>query len=127
MKRFFLVACPLILSAACGSSNDSGKPARTQTADITKDPDYQKGLQLEVANDCKTCHMVETRITGPSFREIADKYAGYPDTIVSHLADKVIKGGTGVWGQALMLPHTALSKEDAEAMVKYILLLKTQK
>ena len=46
------------------------------------------------------------------------------DTIVSHLAGKIITGGSGVWGPALMTPHPTVSKEDAEAMVRYILLLK---
>lgn len=82
---------------------------------------------MEVANDCKTCHQIDTKITGPSFREIADKYAGYPDTIVAHLADKVITGGMGVWGEIPMTNHPGLKKEDAEAIVKYILLLKTKK
>ena len=40
------------------------------------------------------------------------------------IAEKIIKGGTGVWGSALMTPHASLAQEDAEAMVKYILLLK---
>ena len=63
-------------------------------------------------------------ITGPSYRDVANKYAGLPDTIVTHLASKIISGGNGVWGDVFMLPHPGISKEDAEAMVKYILLLK---
>ena len=42
------------------------------------------------------------------------------------LATKVIAGGQGVWGQIPMIPHPKLSKEDAIAMVKYILLLKEE-
>ena len=126
MKSFFLILSSVFILSACGG-NDSGKTTETKTVDLSKNPDYQKGLELEAANDCKTCHMVETKFTGPAFREIADKYAGYPDTIVSHLANKVISGGTGVWGTAVMLAHPGLSKDDAESIVKYILLLKTQK
>ena len=40
------------------------------------------------------------------------------------LAEKVIKGGSGVWGAVPMTPHPQISQEDAEAMVKYVLLLK---
>jgi cytochrome c len=81
---------------------------------------------LEAQNDCKTCHQIDDKITGPPFRDIANKYAGMPDTIVNHLANKVISGGSGVWGQILMTPHPALSQEDAEAIVRYILLLKNK-
>ena len=40
------------------------------------------------------------------------------------LADKVMKGGQGVWGEIPMAGHPNLSKEDAEAMVEYILTIK---
>ena len=43
---------------------------------------------------------------------------------VKMLAEKVIKGGSGVWGAVPMTPHPQISQEDAEAMVKYVLLLK---
>jgi cytochrome c len=49
-----------------------------------------------------------------------------PDTIVSHLADKIISGGSGVWGEIPMIPHPSISKDDAQTMVKYVLLLKTK-
>jgi|SRR6185369_2558150 len=126
MKKSFLVVAAIAILAACGGGSDS-KTESSNKNDITKDPNYQKGLQLEVANDCKTCHAIDTKITGPAFREIADKYAGYPDTIVMHLANKVRSGGTGVWGEIPMLPHASLSQADAEAIVRYVLLLKTPK
>jgi cytochrome c len=81
-------------------------------------------LELASKNDCFTCHQVDDKLTGPSYREVANKYAGMPDTIVTHLAGKVITGGSGVWGQIMMTPHPALSQADAEAIVRYVLLLK---
>jgi len=127
MKKSFLVVLAIAILAACGGGSDS-KTESSKSADITKNPDYQKGLALISKSDCFTCHAIDTKITGPAYREVADKYAGYPDTIVSHLANKVINGGMGVWGETIpMLPHSSLNKEDAEAMVKYVLLLKTQK
>ena len=75
-------------------------------------------------NKCLTCHAIDDKVTGPPYREVANKYANYPDTIVAHLAHKIITGGNGVWGEVFMTPHPDLSREDAEAMVKYIRLLK---
>jgi cytochrome c len=49
-----------------------------------------------------------------------------PDTIVEHLAKKVISGGSGVWGEIMMTPHPGLSLDSAEAIVRYILLLKNK-
>ena len=126
MKKTFLVVFAIAILAACGGGNDS-KTENAKTVDITKNPDYQKGLELISKRDCFTCHAIDTKITGPAYREVADKYAGYPDTIISHLATKVLSGGSGVWGEIPMLPHPSLKKEDALAMVKYVLLLKTPK
>jgi cytochrome c len=117
----FLAAC---LLAACGGNESNTKTEEPKTADITKDPAYQKGLELVSKSDCFTCHQIDDKLTGPPYREVANKYAGMPDTIVTHLAQKIMAGGSGVWGQIMMTPHPAVSKEDAEAMVRYILLLK---
>jgi cytochrome c len=120
VKGYFISA----LSIACGGSGsnktEKEKPAVT---DITKHPDYQAGLSLVAKNRCLTCHAIDQLVTGPAYREIANKYASYPDTIVSHLAKKVIHGGNGVWGQVYMTPNN-VTQEDAETMVRYILLLK---
>ncbi len=111
---------------ACNSdSKKTGSEDDVKVSDITKHPDYEKGLALVANpdNKCLTCHSIETAVTGPSYREVANRYAGRPDTIVAHLAQKVIRGGKGEWGEIWMTPN-AVSQEDAEAMVKYILLLK---
>ena len=131
MKRILIFPIAIALIVGCNSSDtsssnkaDSTSTTTPATTDLSSNPDYQKGLQLEAVNDCKTCHGIDTKIQGPSFREIANKYGGMPDTIVSHLANKIITGGGGEWGEILMTPHPTLPKEDAEAIVKYILLLK---
>ncbi|MFZ9388622.1 MAG: c-type cytochrome [Chitinophagaceae bacterium] len=119
--------CILLISGlfSCGSGGDSSSGDKKQTDNgLSSNPDYQKGLELIAKSDCLTCHKVDETLTGPKYRDVANKYAGMPDTIIGHLAGKIIQGGTGVWGQVYMTPHPTLSREDAEAMVKYILLLK---
>jgi cytochrome c len=123
MKKIISTLFIAGLLVACGS-NSSNTKKENVAGDISENPDYKAGLALISKSDCLTCHKVDEKITGPSYRDVANKYASYPDTIVSHLAGKVRKGGNGVWGEIMMLPHSALSQEDAETMVKYILLLK---
>jgi cytochrome c len=131
MKRIFITAIVFTALIACNSSGDKSKDA-TETKEekkadensITDNPDYVAGLELIAKSDCLTCHKVDEKLTGPSYRDVANKYASEAPGIIPKLADKVIKGGTGVWGQIPMLPHATLSQTDAEAMVKYILLLK---
>ena len=125
MRIFFFTLFFVCLLASCNGGDE--KKEQPKTTDITQDPIYQKGLQLASEKLCFSCHAIDAKITGPSYREVADKYAGYPDTIVSHLADKVIMGGSGVWGDQQMTPHPDLSKQDAETLVRYVLMLKTKK
>jgi cytochrome c len=127
MKQIIATMALAALLSACGG-NAEQKPAddKTQPAvnDLSKSPDYQKGLELVAGADCFTCHKVDDKIKGPSYREVANKYAGLGDTVVTRLANTIIKGSTGVWGADAMTAHPGVSQADAEAMVKYILLLK---
>ena len=91
---------------------------------LAEHPEIAKGKDLIAKNNCLTCHKVDTKLIGPAYNDVAAKYAGMPDTIVAHLASKVIAGGKGVWGDAVMTPHPTVSQEDAETMVKYVLSLK---
>ena len=126
MKRIVLPLFSLLVLAACNSDSkdkNEDKPV-AQATDHSSNPDYQKGLGLVTKSDCLTCHKIDEPLTGPAYQEVANKYAGLPDTIVTHLANKIISGGKGVWGEVYMTPHPGISTDDAQAMVKYILLLK---
>lgn len=120
MKGIGVAISMAVLLIACGGNS---KKSTEVSNDITSDPVYQKGVSLVAKNKCLTCHAIHETITGPPYAEIGKKYKDLPDTIVGHLADKIIKGGNGVWGQIFMIPHPDLPKADAEEMVRYILLL----
>ena len=127
MKKIVMPLLSLVLLVACnsgGSKDEKKEDKKEATTDASQDPDYQKGLGLIAKNDCLTCHKIEETLTGPAYREVANKYAGTSDTVVNYLAGKIISGGSGVWGSVYMTPHPGITKEDAEAMAKYILLLK---
>ena len=119
----------LIVACSNNANNSEGSDTTATAApaenDVTTNPDYQKGLQLIAANDCLTCHKVDEKLTGPAYREVANKYDN-TDANVKMLAGKVIKGGSGNWGNVPMTPHPALSEADAEQMVKYVLLLRNK-
>lgn len=84
------------------------------------DNSLEAGLALIEGNDCRTCHQNDTKVIGPSYKEIAEKYSEEDiDVLVSHIID----GSVGIWGEIPMTPHLDLSEEDARLMVKYILSL----
>ncbi|MEP7002652.1 MAG: PQQ-dependent sugar dehydrogenase, partial [bacterium] len=70
-------------------------------------------------NDCMSCHRLDTRLVGPAFTEVAERYAG--QDVVDKLAMKIITGGKGVWGEAVMPPHPSLSTVDASTLAQYVL------
>ena len=141
MKKtlMILMMSSLIVAAACNSQdkagdNDadkaSGDTATTQVeepapapAASTADADKQKALELIAQSDCLTCHKVEEKLVGPAYRDVAKKYAS-DDQTKTLLAEKIIKGGKGVWGEIPMTPHPQISEADAKIMVTYILSLK---
>ncbi len=75
--------------------------------------------------DCNTCHRVEEKLVGPSFRDIAKKYP-LTNTNVTQLADKIIKGSTGVWGETPMVAHAALKADAARTIARKILELEKE-
>ena len=83
---------------------------------------YNLGKNLMAASDCKACHQLNAKSVGPAFVEVAKRYRG-DDGAVSRLANKVITGGGGVWGEHAMNAHPQLAREDAAEIVKYVLSL----
>lgn len=76
--------------------------------------------ELAKAKNCLACHAVDKKLVGPSYKDVAAKYAGNADA-VAMLATKVQKGGVGVWGQIPMPPNPQVSDADAKALVDWIL------
>lgn len=83
---------------------------------------FAGALGIMAKSDCKSCHNVNTKSLGPMFMEIAQKYKD-DAAATDLLAKKIIAGGSGVWGDAMMPAHASLAENDAKAMVKYILSL----
>lgn len=71
-------------------------------------------------NQCMSCHKVDTKTLGPSFKEVAAKYKGDPHAL-SRLTEMVRAGGKGVWGVVPMPPNKSMSDEDLTTVVSWIL------
>ncbi|HYG37899.1 MAG TPA: ThuA domain-containing protein [Cytophagales bacterium] len=83
---------------------------------------FNLGKNLMENSDCKACHQIDKKSVGPAFMAVAQKYKGN-NNAVPMLANKVITGGGGVWGEHAMNAHPQLSKEEATEIVKYVLAL----
>jgi len=78
---------------------------------------------LAQKKNCLACHQVNQKVVGPSFKEVAQKYAGQADA-VAKLVPKVMKGGSGVWGVNPMPANPQVSESEAKQLVQWILSLK---
>ncbi|MBL7850886.1 MAG: cytochrome c class I [Cyclobacteriaceae bacterium] len=129
-KWLSLVVCLVV--AACGgkteskneeeyvanSATDTGQPAAVDPVAL--------GEALVKQNDCNTCHHKTNTLIGPAHTAVAQKYE-FTEANVKLLAEKITKGGSGVWGQIPMAAHLGLSQDDAEAMARYVLSLDGEK
>ena len=75
--------------------------------------------ELAQKKACLACHA----IVGPAFLDIAKKYKGQKG-IEAKLAEKIIKGGGGVWGTMAMPANAQVTPAEATQLVKWIMALK---
>ena len=78
---------------------------------------------LAQKKNCMACHALDKKLVGPPYKEVAAKYAGQKDA-VDKLAQKVIKGGTGVYGPVPMPPNPQVSEAEAKQLVQWIMTVK---
>lgn len=126
-----MLAVSAFLFACGGGSNSGAETAETTTAPAKvsledkykDDPVFIAGAAKTKEAGCTACHMVERKIVGPSYADVAEKYENTEEN-VKLLASHVINGNVGNWGEVPMPAHPHLNQEDVESMVRYILLLK---
>ena len=75
---------------------------------------------LATAKNCMACHAVDKKLVGPSYKDVAAKYAGQKDAVDS-LAAKIIKGGAGVWGPVPMPANAQVSEAEAKKLAAWVL------
>ena len=80
------------------------------------------GKSLTQSLDCKTCHKQADKSIGPAFQLVAEKYQKDPNAR-NYLSNKIMKGGKGVWGEAVMAPHASIAQNDLQEIVTWILSL----
>jgi cytochrome c len=75
---------------------------------------------LAKKNNCLACHAADKKVVGPSYQDVAKKYAGQADAD-NALAKSIKAGGSGKWGPVPMPPQAQLSDADAKALAVWIL------
>ena len=81
------------------------------------------GEALFKKNNCVTCHAIDRKIVGPSYNDVAKKFADQPDAVQT-LSDAIKKGHVGTWGVVPMPPHPTMPDSQIQEIVDWILSLK---
>ena len=108
----------LVVSADYVEGSDQA--AASQGHQVMSEAVMGKNLMLTL--DCKSCHKVAEKSVGPAFEEVSKKYQK-DQTALTRLTQKIIKGGSGVWGEVAMAAHPNLKEADAQLIVKWVLSL----
>ena len=130
MKKILLLSL-IAISMSCGGKKETSAPAEEfsvpdNAPQVSVDDQVVQGEALVKGSDCKTCHHPINKIIGPSHTDVAKKYE-FNEANVKLLADKILKGGQGVWGQIPMTAHVDITQVDAEKMARYVLSLDGEK
>lgn len=74
---------------------------------------------LAKAKNCMSCHAIDKKLVGPSYKDVAAKYKGDKGA-VDKLAAKVKAGGKGSWGEIPMPPNN-VTPDEAKKLVTWVL------
>lgn len=79
--------------------------------------------ELAQKKSCMACHATDKKLVGPSFKDVAAKYAG-DKTAAAKLATKIQKGGSGAWGQIPMPANPQVNDAEAKQLADWVLSVK---
>ncbi len=100
------------------STRVDGRGAQLTNDDAALEP----GLTLMRSTTCFACHMTGSLSAGPAYEAVALRY--HKDTKAHEkLAQKIVTGGTGIWGEKPMPPHPQHTLSQTRQMVDWILSL----
>lgn len=80
-------------------------------------------MDLAQKKNCMACHATDKKLVGPAYKDVAAKYAKDKDAY-KKLAEKIIKGGSGVWGPVPMPANSQVTPAEAETLAKWVLTVK---
>ena len=84
--------------------------------------DAMMGKALVESLTCRSCHNVSDASVGPAYTAVAERYKGNPQA-ETHLINKILKGGSGVWGEVMMPANPDMKEADADRIVTWVLSL----
>lgn len=114
MRRVIACLVTATLPLGLGAQEKAGEPSKEKEKPVT---------ELIDLVGCTLCHQTDNRILGPSFKEVATKYKGYKEKdpeALGRVAERILKGSKGVWGDVAMPPNN-VKPEEAKRIAEWVL------
>lgn len=80
-------------------------------------------MALAKKRNCLACHMIDKKIVGPAWKDVAAKYRGDAGA-QARMEAKIGKGGSGAWGSMAMPAQPQVTAEERAILARFILNLK---
>ncbi len=111
--KIFMVALAMATIGTISWAGAGQQPSKAKSG-------ISAGESLVKESDCTACHAVDHKVVGPSFAEVANRYAGKAGA-VDMLSKKIRAGGSGVWGTVAMIPHASFTDAQLKEIVTWVL------
>ena len=82
-----------------------------------------EGAELAKSRICLGCHQPASKLVGPAFSSVAERYASLGDP-VAYLSVSIRQGGRGRWGVVPMPAQPQVSEDEARRLAQWILSLR---
>lgn len=128
MNRKILASMSIFLFTVAGplsAQAETKKTAPTSQKQEQAKADDKELMDLANSKGCFACHQVDRKVIGPAWLEVSQKY---DQKDIPYLVNKIIEGGTGVWGNVPMPPNRGIvTEEEAKKLASWIISLKNKK
>jgi len=96
--------------------------AATMSSPAVAQLDAAKADAMMKKAACNACHSIDKKGVGPAYKDVAKKHKG-DAAAPAKLAEKIRKGGSGVYGPVPMPPNTPdkISDDEVKQLVAWIL------
>lgn len=107
------------------STQNTWRIAQEYFGSAKRQNEFSQGQILIDNSDCKSCHALDRNVNGPAYLDISSRYS-QEESAMGMLTKKILKGGSGNWGDRAMIAHPQLDSNDVSEMVRWILSLQKQ-
>jgi cytochrome c551/c552 len=97
---------------------DAAPGAVPAAASVAPHPAGAKMIMIQ--RGCFNCHLIDKKLIGPAYKDVAAKYAGNPDA-AARIRKQILQGGSGQWGPIPMPPFAAISEDDIRVITDWVM------